>query len=49
MAPWLVAIFAQRYGTTRDGQRYKNYYVPESVGIATGFLSFTPMTNSLSL
>lgn len=38
VAPWLVAIFAQRYGTTRDGQRYKNYYVPESVGIATGFL-----------
>ncbi|MBS0573324.1 MAG: nitroreductase family protein [Proteobacteria bacterium] len=38
VAPWLVVIFAQRYGTTRDGQRYKNYYVPESVGIATGFL-----------
>ncbi|MDO9524272.1 MAG: nitroreductase family protein [Gemmobacter sp.] len=37
-APWLVVVFAQRYGITRDGQRYKNYYVPESVGIATGFL-----------
>lgn len=38
IAPWLIVIFAQRYGVTRDGQRYKNYYVPESVGIATGFL-----------
>lgn len=38
VAPWLIVIFAQRYGMTRDGHRYKNYYVPESVGIATGFL-----------
>ena len=37
-APWLIVIFAQRYGMTEDGARYKNYYVPESVGIATGFL-----------
>lgn len=37
-APWLIVIFAQRYGMTDDGDRYKNYYVPESVGIATGML-----------
>jgi len=37
-APWLIVVFAQRYGVTGDGVRYKNYYVPESVGIATGFL-----------
>ncbi len=37
-APWLIVIFAQRYGVTEDGTRYKNYYVPESVGIATGML-----------
>ncbi|WP_166416894.1 nitroreductase family protein [Cochlodiniinecator piscidefendens] len=37
-APWLIVIFAQRYGTTNNGTRYKNYYVPESVGIASGFL-----------
>jgi iodotyrosine deiodinase len=37
-APWLIVVFAQRYGMTGDGVRYKNYYVPESVGIATGFL-----------
>ena len=38
VAPWLIAIFAQRWGTFVDGTRYKNYYVPESVGIATGML-----------
>lgn len=37
-APWLIVVFAQRYGLTEDGARYKNYYVPESVGIATGIL-----------
>ena len=37
-APWLIIVFAQRYGLTNDGQRFKNYYVPESVGIATGML-----------
>ncbi len=37
-APWLIVVFAQRYGVTDDGDRYKNYYVPESVGIATGML-----------
>ncbi|WP_052245390.1 nitroreductase family protein [Halocynthiibacter namhaensis] len=37
-APWLIVIFAQRWGMTRDGHRYKNYYVPESTGIASGFL-----------
>ena len=37
-APWLIVVFAQRYGATQDGSRYKNYYVPESVGIATGML-----------
>ena len=37
-APWLIVVFAQRYDEFADGTRYKNYYVPESVGIATGFL-----------
>jgi nitroreductase len=37
-APWLIVVFAQRFGVTEDGTRYKNYYVPESVGIATGML-----------
>lgn len=37
IAPWLIVIFAQRWGE-RDGERVKHYYVPESVGIATGML-----------
>lgn len=37
-APWLIIVFAQRHGEFADGTRFKNYYVPESVGIATGFL-----------
>jgi iodotyrosine deiodinase len=38
VAPWLLVIFAQRWGVRPDGTRAKHYYVPESVGIATGFL-----------
>ena len=37
-APWLIVVFAQRYGLNDQGERYKHYYVPESVGIATGML-----------
>ena len=37
-APWLIAIFAERYATGEDGEKRKNYYVNESVGIATGML-----------
>jgi hypothetical protein len=34
----LIAIFAQRRGGARAGDDLKNYYINESVGIATGFL-----------
>lgn len=37
-APWLIVVFAQRFGFFEDGTKFKNYYVPESVGIATGLL-----------
>lgn len=37
-APWLIVLFAQRWGYFDDGSRFKNYYVPESTGIACGFL-----------
>ena len=37
-APVLIAIFAQKYGLHPDGEKFSHYYVPESVGIATGFL-----------
>ncbi len=38
VAPWLIAIFVERYGVNEDGSKQKNYYTAESVGIATGFL-----------
>ncbi len=37
-APWLIAIFMQRWGLGADGKRVKHYYALESVGIAVGFL-----------
>ena len=37
-APWLIAIFAQKYGRLEDGRRVKHYYPTESVGLATGML-----------
>ncbi|MBV1694547.1 MAG: nitroreductase family protein [Hyphomicrobiales bacterium] len=37
-APWLIAIFGQRWGADATGGKVKHYYVPESVGIASGFL-----------
>lgn len=37
-APYLIAIFGKNHSQLPDGRRVKNYYVNESVGIATGFL-----------
>jgi iodotyrosine deiodinase len=37
-APALIAIFAQRWEPLAGGRRLHNYYVTESVGIATGLL-----------
>ena len=37
-APWLVAVFGARKSKSADGVLRKNYYVPESVNIAVGFL-----------
>ncbi len=36
-APWLIIVFKKAYDLD-DGQKKKNYYVNESVGIAAGFL-----------
>ena len=38
IAPYLIAIFGQKNTLMDDGTTVKNYYVPESVSIATGFL-----------
>jgi iodotyrosine deiodinase len=37
-APWLIVIFGESYERRDDGRKVKNYYVTESVGIATGML-----------
>ena len=37
-APYLIAIFMQRYGKLPVGRAVKHYYGLESVGIATGML-----------
>ena len=37
-APWLIVIFSESYELMDDGTKAKNYYVTESVGIATGML-----------
>ena len=37
-APFLIAIFVERYGMLPDGRQVKHYYPTESVGIATGIL-----------
>ncbi|MCA0276719.1 MAG: nitroreductase family protein [Proteobacteria bacterium] len=37
-APWLICVFGERKSRSADGVSRKNYYVPESVSIATGFL-----------
>jgi iodotyrosine deiodinase len=38
IAPHLIVIFAESYRLLPDGKKGKNYYVTESVGIATGML-----------
>lgn len=38
IAPVLIAVFAQKRGGPKSGDDRKNYYVAESVGIATGLL-----------
>lgn len=37
-APWLIAIFGQKWSVDAHGDKHKHYYVNESVGIATGML-----------
>ena len=37
-APYLIAIFEEKYSVDLNGVQHKNYYTKESVGIATGIL-----------
>lgn len=38
IAPWLIAVFYERFGFDEEGRKVKRYYPHESVGIATGLL-----------
>lgn len=38
IAPVLIAVFAKSYNLLPDGTKVKNYYVQESVGLASGLL-----------
>ncbi len=38
IAPYLIAVFVERYGKLPTGKPVKHYYPKESVGIATGLL-----------
>lgn len=37
-APYLIAVFLQKFGELPDGRKVKHYYPVESTGIATGIL-----------
>jgi nitroreductase len=37
-APYLIAVFLQKYGRLADGRKVKHYYPTESTGLATGIL-----------
>ena len=37
-APYLIAVFLQKYGRLDDGRKVKHYYPTESTGLATGML-----------
>jgi len=38
IAPWIIVVMKKSYGFDEDGSKSQNYYVTESVGIASGFL-----------
>lgn len=38
IAPWIVVVMKRPYEIQEDGSKRQNYYVSESVGLASGFL-----------
>lgn len=36
VAPWLIAVFYERFSIDAEGNKHKRYYPNESTGIATG-------------
>ena len=48
-APILIAIFEQKFSINNNNSKIKNYYVKESVGIATGMLIASLHYSGLSM
>lgn len=38
IAPWIIVVMKRSYELEPDGKKHQNYYVSESVGLASGFL-----------
>lgn len=38
IAPWIIVVMKRPYEIEADGHKHQNYYVNESVGLASGFL-----------
>ena len=47
-APFVIAVFEQPWSFDSDGEKSKNYYVRESVGIAVGILLVALHTSGLT-
>ena len=47
-APYLIAVFEQPWSLDAEGEKSKNYYVRESVGIAVGILLVALHTSGLA-
>jgi nitroreductase len=47
-APFVIAVFEQPWSFDADGEKSKNYYVRESVGIAVGILLVALHTSGLA-
>ena len=48
IAPWIITVFAKKIELDEDNQKQKNYYVTESVCIATGLLIAAPHNAGLA-
>lgn len=48
LAPYLIVVFAEKYGVDSEQKKLKNYYVTESVGLATGLLITALHTSGLA-
>lgn len=38
VAPWIIIVMKRPYELNEQGEKHQNYYVSESVGLASGFL-----------